>query len=132
MAKKTSKTKATENVAEEATVQTIASKAAAKVAERIFKQNPDIKEVHVTADGTAFYGRNDAQNHANTLANREVFSFKRGASITVKPAKPSTNPEAPAPEAAPSETAGDEDEIDELGGGDPINNESEETTNTGE
>ena len=132
MAKKTSKTKATDNVAEEATVQTIASKAAAKVAERIFKQNPDIKEAHVTADGTAFYGRNDAQNHANTLANREVFSFKRGASVTVKPAKPSTNPDVPAPETAPSEAVGDEDEIDELGSGDPINNESNETTNPGE
>lgn len=131
MAKKTSKKQTAETVAEEVTVQTIASKAAAKVAERIFKQNPDIKEAHITADGTAFYGRNDAQNHANTLANREVFSFKRGASITAKPTKPSTDPATPTPDNAPSETAGDEAEIDELGG-DPINDEPNETTNAGE
>lgn len=131
MAKKTSKKKTADTVAEVVAVQAIASKAAAKVAERIFKQNPDIKEAHVTADGTAFYGRNDAQNHANTLANREVFSFKRGASITVKPATPSTNPDTPAPDNAPSETAGDEAETDELGG-DPINDEPNETTNAGE
>lgn len=134
MAKKTSKTKATDNVAEEATVQTIASKAAAKVAERIFKQNPDIKEAHVTADGTAFYGRNDAQNHANTLANREVFSFKRSVTTPSATAAKSTATATPAPAPNPATTdkPGDEEEIDELGGGDPINNESEETTNTGE
>lgn len=117
--------------------QTIASKAAAKVATDIFKKNPDIKEAHITADGTAFYGRNDAQNHANTLANREVFSFKCSTSTleatAVKTAAKSTasTPPAPAPNPATTDKPGDEDEIDELGG-DPINNESDETTNTGE
>lgn len=133
MAKKTSKKQTAETVAEEVAVQTIASKAAAKVAERIFKQNPDIKEAHVTADGTAFYGRNDAQNHANTLTNREVFSFKRGATAPEATATKSTAATTPAPTANSVTTnkPGDESEIDELGG-EPINNESEETTNTGE
>lgn len=133
MAKKTSKKQTAETVAEEVTVQTIASKAAAKVAERIFKQNPDIKEAHVTADGTAFYGRNDAQNHANTLTNREVFSFKRGASTPEATPAKSTASATPAPAANPAtdDKPGDEAEIDELGG-EPINNESEETTNAGE
>ena len=132
MAKKTTK----ETI--DAGFQTIASKAAAKVAADIFKKNPDIKEAHVTADGTAFYGRNDAQNHANTLANREVFSFKRSATTpeatAVKTAAKSTATATPAPAPNPATTdkPGDEEEIDELGGGDPINNESDESTNTGE
>lgn len=61
------------------TAATVASKAAAKVAAEVLKRNPDIKEVHVTSDGTAFYTRNDAQNHANSLPNREVFNIKRKA-----------------------------------------------------
>lgn len=132
MAKKTTKKTI------DAGFQNIASKAAAKVATDIFKKNPDIKEAHITADGTAFYGRNDAQNHANTLANREVFSFKCSASTpeatAVKTAAKSTASTTPAPASNPATTdkPGDEDEIDELGGGDPINNESDETTNTGE
>lgn len=58
---------------------TVAAKAAAKLASNILKANPDISEVHITSDGTAFYTRNDAQNHANTLKNREVFSTKRAS-----------------------------------------------------
>lgn len=133
MAKKTSKKQTAETVAEEVTVQTIASKAAAKVAERIFKQNPDIKEAHITADGTAFYGRNDAQNHANTLTNREVFSFKRGASAPEATTTKSSAATTPAPTAnsATTNKPGDEAEIDELGG-DPINDEPNEITNAGE
>ena len=50
---------------------TVASKAAGKIAADVLKKNPDINEVHVTSDGTAFYTRNDAQNHANSLQNRE-------------------------------------------------------------
>ena len=56
---------------------TVAAKTAAKLAADILKTNPDIQEVHITSDGTAFYTRNDAQNHANTLKNRDVFSTKR-------------------------------------------------------
>lgn len=129
MAKKTSKTKATENVAEEATVQTIASKAAAKLAERIFKQNPDIKEAHITSDGTAFYGRNDAQNHANTLSNREVFSFKRGnpeLTTNAKTASNSTETTAPASNPSVTDNADTGEEIDELTG-EVVNDETANT-----
>lgn len=60
---------------------TVASQAAAKVGAEVLKRNPDIKEVHVTSDGTAFYTRNDAQNHANSLANREVYAIKREVAV---------------------------------------------------
>lgn len=58
---------------------TIAAKAAQKLGKEILTANPDMKEIHVTSDGTAFYSRNDAQNHAHTLKNREVFSMTRTA-----------------------------------------------------
>lgn len=32
----------------------------------------------IALDGVAFYTRNDAQNHANTLKNRELFRRTRG------------------------------------------------------
>lgn len=61
---------------------TIASKAADKVAAQVLNLNPDVKEVYVTSDGVAFYTRNDAQNHANTLKNRELFRRTRGEKAT--------------------------------------------------
>lgn len=99
---------------------TVASKAAEKIAADVLKQNPDINEVHVTSDGTAFYTRNDAQNHANSLKNREVFSTKRGI-YAVKAA--ATKSKGKSPEKNP-ETADNEPEVDELTG-EPINNEPE-------
>lgn len=97
---------------------TVASKAAEKIAADVLKQNPDINEVHVTSDGTAFYTRNDARNHANTLQNREVYSTKRGVSVKAT-AKPKGN--SPEGGSAPAES---EQEIDELTG-EPINNNPE-------
>lgn len=38
----------------------------------IFESNPDLKEVHVTSDGTPFYNANDAKNHAKALADKAV------------------------------------------------------------
>ncbi len=58
---------------------TVAAKAAQKIAREILKENTKMNEVHVTSDGTAFFTRNDAQNHANSLKNRDVFSCKRAA-----------------------------------------------------
>lgn len=78
---------------------TVCAKAAAKVATEVLKQNPEMNEVYVTSDGTAFYTRNDAQNHANSLQNREVFSTKRGmAESASKPAENSTEATAETPE----------------------------------
>lgn len=99
---------------------TVASKAAAKIAADVLRQNPDINEVHVTSDGTAFYTRNDAQNHANSLQNREVFSTKRGAMA----AKASTTkPKGDAPAETP---AADAPEVDELTG-EAVNDEPSKT-----
>lgn len=95
---------------------TVASKAAEKIAADVLKQNPDINEVHVTSDGTAFYTRNDAQNHANSLQNREVFSTKRGTAA-LKAAVAASKADVPEP-------ADNEPEVDELTG-EPINNEPE-------
>ena len=47
MAKKTKET--------EKSTATVAAKAAARIAEETLRLNPDINEVHVTSDGTAFY-----------------------------------------------------------------------------
>lgn len=93
---------------ETTTAATVASKAAAKVAAEVLKANPDINEVHVTSDGTAFYTRNDAQNHANTLKNREVYSHKRESA-----AARAKKDDAPAPAATPAAPA---PEVDELTG----------------
>lgn len=98
---------------------TVASKAADKIAADVLKQNPGINEVHVTSDGATFYTRNDAQNHANTLQNREVFSTKRGAAA-LKAAVAASK----ASKADVSEPADNEPEVDELTG-EPINNEPE-------
>lgn len=95
---------------------TVASKAAEKIAADVLKQNPDINEVHVTSDGTAFYTRNDAQNHANSLQNREVFSTKRGVAA-LKAAVAASKADVPKP-------ADNEPKVDELTGK-PINNEPE-------
>lgn len=56
---------------------TVAYSTAQKVGKEIFKLNPDLKEVHVTSDGTAFYNGNDAQNHARTLADKSVTKVQR-------------------------------------------------------
>lgn len=104
---------------------TVASKAAEKIAADVLKQNPDINEVHVTSDGTAFYTRNDAQNHANSLQNREVYSTKRGvAALKAAVAASKAGKAGKAGKADESKPADNESEVDELTG-EPINNEPE-------
>lgn len=104
---------------------TVAAEAAAKVAAEVLRQNPDMNEVHVTSDGTAFYTRNDAQNHANSLQNREVFSTKRGASAPATSGKATGKSEstdkADAPDSDP-----ESDDVDELTG-EAINDEPAKT-----
>lgn len=101
---------------------TVASKAAEKIAADVLKQNPDINEVHVTSDGTAFYTRNDAQNHANSLQNREVYSTKRG--VAALKAAVAASKAGKAGKADESKPADNESEVDQLTG-EPINNEPE-------
>lgn len=38
----------------------------------VFEQNPSLKKVYCTSDGTLFYQENDAKNHAKTLGNKTV------------------------------------------------------------
>lgn len=101
---------------------TVASKAAEKIAADVLKQNPDINEVHVTSDGTAFYTRNDAQNHANSLQNREVYSTKRG--VAALKAAVAASKAGKAGKADESKPADNDPEVDELTG-EPINDEPE-------
>lgn len=125
MAKKTKET--------EKSPATVAAKASAKIAEETLRLNPDMNEVHVTSDGTAFYTRNDAQNHANSLPNREVYSTnRRTAALKAAAAKSkadTTDPAAPGtPAAAPSDN---EPEVDELTG-EAVSDTDNEPANTDE
>ena len=38
----------------------------------IFKSNPNLKQVHMTSDGQAFYNDNDAKLHAKSLEDKKV------------------------------------------------------------
>lgn len=38
----------------------------------IFKTNPNLKEVHITSDGQAFYNDSDAKLHAKSLKDKSV------------------------------------------------------------
>lgn len=42
------------------------------MSKEVFKQNPDLKEVFITSDNTPFFTRNLAENHAKTLADRNI------------------------------------------------------------
>lgn len=90
-------------------VQTVASKAAEKVAAGIMRNNPEIKEVHVASDGTAFYNHNDALNYAKGLKNHEVWSFKRG---NVMPSAAATSNQS----LAGKKISVEKEKIDELTG----------------
>lgn len=38
----------------------------------IFESNPELKQVHFTSDGQAFFKESDAKNHAKTLEDKKV------------------------------------------------------------
>lgn len=40
--------------------------------QEVFKQNPNLKEVHMTSDGEMFYNDNDARMHAKSLKDTKV------------------------------------------------------------
>lgn len=73
---------------------TVQMSAAHKVAQELFAANKVLNEVHITSDGTAFYSKSDANNHARTLKDKAVATVKRSdlAATPVKEEKP-----APAP-----------------------------------
>ena len=39
---------------------------------KIFESNPQLKQVHLTADGECFYNDNDAKMHAKSLEDKKV------------------------------------------------------------
>lgn len=72
---------------------TVQMSAAHKIAQGLFAANKTLNEVHITSDGTAFYSKSDANNHARTLKDKAVATVKRSDLATpVKEEKP-----APAP-----------------------------------
>lgn len=42
------------------------------MSKEVFEQNPNLKKVYCTSDGTPFYQENDAKNHAKTLKDKSV------------------------------------------------------------
>lgn len=72
---------------------TVQMSAAHKIAQDLFAANKVLNEVHITSDGTAFYSKSDANNHARTLKDKAVATVKRSdLTAPVKEEKP-----APAP-----------------------------------
>lgn len=55
------------------------SDAVQKVGKALLKNNPDMSVVYMTADGSGFYEKNDAENHAQTLNNKAVTPVKKVA-----------------------------------------------------
>lgn len=48
---------------------------AQKAAAEAFALSPDAKEMHVTSDGTCFTHKNDANQHAFTLKDKEIITI---------------------------------------------------------
>ncbi len=53
------------------------SDALAKAGKALLKSNPALDTVYMTADGTGFATKNDADNHAHNLKNKAVTPVKR-------------------------------------------------------
>jgi hypothetical protein len=79
------KSKATETAAGEApAAQVKATESApapnskyADKAKGLFKDHPSVKELHFTSDGLAFFEKNDAQNHALGLKEKEIETIQK-------------------------------------------------------
>lgn len=54
------------------TAKTIRETAAQAVAKQVFRSHPDRRTVYVTSDGTPFFMKCDAENHARTLVDQLV------------------------------------------------------------
>lgn len=94
---------------------TVAAKAAEQIGREVLAANKTLNSVYVTTDGTAFAERNDAQNHARTLQNREVFNIGREkvAPESGKEPEPATEVSEPATATDNPETAKDNAETDD-------------------
>ena len=59
------------------TGKTVQDASAKKIAKEVFAANPEMKEVHITSDGTPFYAHCDAKNHARSLKNKAVVTLTK-------------------------------------------------------
>lgn len=50
----------------------------AKAALEIFKDHPELEEIHVTSDGQGFTDKNKAENQARYLKDRTIKTFAKG------------------------------------------------------
>lgn len=50
---------------------------------KVFQENPNLKEFYKTSDGTPFYSHNAAQNHAKTLEDKSIEKVERPAGKVV-------------------------------------------------
>ena len=78
------------------TGKTVQSASAKAIAKGVLAANPDMKEVHVTSDGTAFYTLCDAKNHARTLKNKAVVSLTKAEAYASDEAEPKGDAKDPA------------------------------------
>ena len=76
---------------------TVQMSAAHKVAQGLFASQKTLNEVHITSDGTAFYSKSDANNHARTLKDKTVVTVKR-SDLAATPVKEEKTAPAPVKE----------------------------------
>lgn len=53
------------------------SDAVVKIGKALLKSNPEMSVVYMTADGSGFYEKNDAELHARNLTNKAVTPVKK-------------------------------------------------------
>ena len=83
---------------------TVQMSAAHKIAQDLFAANKVLNEVHITSDGTAFYSKSDANNHARTLKDKAVATVKRSdLAAPVKEEKPAPAPVEDGDSESPTE-----------------------------
>lgn len=73
MAKKNTKPEDTGASEEHAKV----SDTVVNIGKSLLNSNPQMSVVYMTADGRGFYEKNDADNHAATLTNKDVTPVKK-------------------------------------------------------
>lgn len=81
--------------------------------EEVFKENPQLKRVYVTTDGTPFYQENDARNHAKSLEDKTVEEVLNPAMLDVVEEEEETEVETPAEETPAEETPAEETPAEE-------------------
>lgn len=108
------------------TGKTVQSAAAKTIAKGIFAANPDMKEVHVTSDGTAFYTLCDARNHARSLKNKAVVSLTKAEAFASDDTEPKDDAKDPTGSGDNQEKTGDGSEGDGSDEGAGTNDKTDE------